>query len=177
MKLYRTTIDGFTLIELVITVSIAAILFTIGMPSYQKMVMDKRMATTRETLITDLEIAKSEAMTRNQSVILCRHSGETATPTACDNTAEWENGWVVFVDTNGDSNVDANELLRVTAGLGAGLNIDYSKTSITFSSRGFTGTTNGTFRICDGRGYQHGHKLILSTSGFIQTENATDCPS
>jgi type IV fimbrial biogenesis protein FimT len=177
MKLNRNRTDGFTIIELLITMSIAAIVLTIGVPSFQNMVKDRRSQTSLQTLITDLEMARSEAMTRNQSVVLCRHDGETATPAACSTSADWEDGWVIFVDTDGDDKVDTDELLRVTASLGSGLNLDYSKASITFSSRGFAGEWSGSFRICDDRGYQNGHKLVVSSSGFSQTLSATSCPS
>ncbi len=180
MKMNRHKLDGFSMVELLITMAIAVILLTIGVPSFQNMVKDKRMATSVDILITDLEIAKSEAMTRNQTVIVCRHNGNTATPTACDNTAEWEDGWVVFVDTNLDGKVDSSELLRVTGALGAGINLGYSSAIITFNSRGFASGSAGTLELCDDRGYAKGMKLNVSSSGFVQTEHASqasDCPA
>lgn len=178
MNMNRDKVSGFTLVELLITLAIATILLTVGVPAFQSLVKDKRMDKTVQTLITDLEIAKSEAMTRNQSVIVCRHNGATATPTACDNSADWKDGWVIFVDTNADNKVDTDELLRVTAALGPGLELSYSSATITFNSRGFASGSAGTLELCDDRGYSDGMKLIVSSSGFVQAEHATqasDC--
>jgi type IV fimbrial biogenesis protein FimT len=169
MKTNRFNTNGFTIIELLITMSIAAILLSIGVPSFQTMVKDSRIREWQKTIEFDLEMAKSEAMTRNQSVILCRHDGETATPTACDNAAAWKDGWVIFVDANGDTKVDTTELLRVTKPEAANLELSYSNATITFNSRGFVGGAGGTLGLCDDRGYLHGMKLVISSSGFIQT--------
>lgn len=180
MIVKRVKTNGFTIVELLIVMAIAVILITIGMPSFQNMVKDKRMATTVDTLLTDLEIAKSEAMTRNHAVIVCRHNGQTATPTTCNNTAEWKDGWVIFVDTNADNKVDADELLRVTNALGAGVKLSYSNAIITFNARGFADASAGTMKLCDDRGYSEGVQLIISNSGFVQRKNTTlasDCPS
>ncbi len=175
MKLNRHKTDGFTIVELLITMSIAAILLTIGVPSFQDMVKDRRIEISLQALETDLEMARSEAMTRNQSVVLCRHNGETATPTVCSTTANWQDGWVIFIDTDGDDKVDADELLRVTPSLGSGLTLAYNKAKITFTSRGFASGSNGTFEICDDRGNQYGNRLIVSSTGFSHTEAATGC--
>ncbi len=175
MKFNRHKADGFTLVELIVTMSIAAILITIGVPSFQTMVKDRRIETTLDSLETDLEMARSEAMTRGQSVVLCRHDGETATPTACSISADWEDGWVIFVDTNGDNKVDADELVRVTPSLGPGLTLDYGQANLTFTSRGFVSGTNGTFELCDNRGNQHSYKLVVSSTGFANTAVATGC--
>ncbi len=179
MNMNRDKVDGFTAVELIITMAIAALLLTIGVPSFQNMVKDKRMATAVDIVLTDLEIAKSEAMTRNQSIIVCRHNGETTSPTGCNNSAQWEDGWVVFVDSNADGKVDTGELLRVTGALGPGLDLGFSNATITFNSRGFASGSAGTLELCDDRGYAKGMKLILASSGFVQTEHATqasDCP-
>ncbi|MEE9412217.1 MAG: GspH/FimT family pseudopilin [Methylococcales bacterium] len=175
MKLNRQKADGFTIIELLVTMSIAAILLAIGVPSFQTMVQNRRIEISQLTLETDLEMARSEAMTRNQPVVLCRHNGETATPTACSTTANWQDGWVIFIDTNGDDKVDTDELLRVTPSLGAGLTFAYNKPKITFTSRGFASGSNGTFMICDDRGNQYGYNLVVSNTGFSHVEAATGC--
>ncbi len=175
MKLNRQKADGFTIIELLVTMSIAAILLAIGVPSFQTMVKNRRIEISLQALKTDLEMARSEAITRNQSVVMCRHNGETASPTACSTTANWQHGWVIFVDTDGDNNVDTDELLRVTPALNPGLTLAYNKANITFTSRGFASGSDGTFLVCDDRGNQHGHNLVVSSTGFSHTEAATGC--
>lgn len=170
---------GFTLVELIITLSVAALLLTIGIPSFQNMVKDKRMTSTLDQLLTDLELAKSEAMTRNQSVTICRHNGEIASPTSCNNSADWKDGWVIFADSNSDTKVDADELIRARGALGADTDLGYSSPTIVFNARGFVNSTAGTLELCDNRGYSHGKKLIVSASGFVEVASATsasDCP-
>lgn len=62
---------GFTLVELMITVAIAAILLTLGVPSYQSIVANNRLATASNDLLMGLTAAKTEAIRQNASIRFC----------------------------------------------------------------------------------------------------------
>jgi len=89
---------GFTLIELIITMAIAAIVVTIGVPSFQAMMRNNRAAAHTNEFMSALNLARSEAIKRGWRVVLC--PGNQA---GCNGNA-WGNGWIVFIDADANGN-------------------------------------------------------------------------
>lgn len=104
---------GFTLMELIITVAIAAIVLAIGVPSFQGIMRNNRAATQANEIIGALNLARSEAVKRGRRVSLCPSSNGTG----CSGT-DWSSGWIVFVDTSAaDASVTVGQVLRVWGAL------------------------------------------------------------
>ena len=101
---------GFTLIELIITVAIVAILLAIGVPSFQEMMRNNRVAAHTNDRLSSLNLARSEAIKRGVRVSLCKSSDGLS----CATTGDWTQGWIVFVDTDNDATVDAGENIPVS---------------------------------------------------------------
>ena len=83
---------GFSLIELMITISILAIVVFIGVPGFQNMLGASRESASRESLFSALQLARGEAVTRGTQVTVCQRN---AGATACDNDSSWGQGWMV----------------------------------------------------------------------------------
>lgn len=93
----RRATRGFTLIELMITVALLAIGLALGTPYIRDAVMNMRMTAQANDLMADLALARSEAVKRNVSVLLCT----SIDGTTCGGTS-WTDGWIVFPDVDGN---------------------------------------------------------------------------
>jgi type IV fimbrial biogenesis protein FimT len=83
---------GFTLLELMFTLTVAGILLGVGVPSFFEIIRNNRAAANINELSTAFAIARSEAIRRGAMVTVCRSSNGTA----CG--ASWADGWIAFVD-------------------------------------------------------------------------------
>ena len=88
----RRGLRGFSLLELMVTLTVAAILFGVGIPSFVDMVRSNRVAANINELSTAFAIARSEAIRRGANVTVCRSSDDAT----CG--ANWADGWIIFVD-------------------------------------------------------------------------------
>ncbi|MGQ0620031.1 MAG: GspH/FimT family pseudopilin [Panacagrimonas sp.] len=98
---------GFTLIELMVTIAVFAILSALATPGFREVILNNQRATRINELLTDLAYARSEAVGTGRQVVTC----STSTPQApvCGNGDGWEEGWVVFADLGSDPNGDYDD--------------------------------------------------------------------
>ncbi len=107
----RAGARGFTLIELMIAITVAAILLTIAIPSFTATINRNRLATAANELVTSLQLARMEAVRRGGRVVVCASADVSAANPTCA-AGSWEQ-WITFVDANGDNQRQAAEpLLR-----------------------------------------------------------------
>jgi type IV fimbrial biogenesis protein FimT len=124
--------NGFTLIELMVAIAVLAILLAIGLPSFQGTLRSSRVTGTSNELLTALTLARSEAIRSTRGAGLCA----SANGTACGGT--WNDGWLVWVDTNANGGLDANEnVVRFTQGRGK-MNLVGTAQTLAFDARGRT---------------------------------------
>jgi type IV fimbrial biogenesis protein FimT len=135
---------GFTLVELLVTIALAAILMTIAIPSFQYTTSAYRIAGQVGGLITDVQFARAEAIKEGQTVTVCVSSDGA---TCSTNTGNWQVGWIVFSDVNANQIPSSSAaVLRAQAALAGGNTFaDTSATAaISFNRQGFlTGLSSG----------------------------------
>ena len=103
----RSAGAGFTLIELMVVVALAALLLSLAVPAFRGFVNSMRLTVAVNSLFTSLLLARSEAIKRNGRAVLCK----SASGAACVTSGNWEQGWIVFHDTNNNARRDAGEAI------------------------------------------------------------------
>ena len=108
-------LHGFTLVELMVALAILAVLLAVAAPSYRDFIVDSRMNGEANELLTMLTFARSEAVKRNGTVSMC----SSGNGTGCANSGNWAQGWIAFVDLDGDGVFDSGSdtMLRVHGAL------------------------------------------------------------
>ena len=96
---------GFTLIELIVTISVLAILTALATPSFRSIMLNSRSASDANNLLSLIILARSEAVTRNRSVTLCKSADGNSCST--DASVGWHTGAVIFEDIDGAGDIDA----------------------------------------------------------------------
>lgn len=100
----RSSQNGLTLVEILIVLAIAGILATVAAPSLTDFVRNSRLNSAAMMMVSDLNLARGEAIKRNARVLIC--SGNAAA--GCNGSADWAaTGWVVCYDANSDGACDA----------------------------------------------------------------------
>lgn len=111
-------LNGFTVLELMVVLAIAAILVALAVPSLTQVVRINTMASTVNTFLADMRYARSESIRRGGGVVMCRSGNPEAVNAACnsDATIGWETGWIIFHDLDNDgARVPAEQVLRAHA--------------------------------------------------------------
>ena len=132
----RIKLRGFTLIELMVTISVMAILLMIAVPSFNDATLGSKLGSYANNLVAGAHLARSEAIKRNAVVTLCVSSNGTSCA-----SGGWEQGWIVLA-------ADGTVVQRQQA-LPAGLKVNRvgGADSLTFQPSG-VGAISATFTVC-----------------------------
>ncbi|MGH8658866.1 MAG: GspH/FimT family pseudopilin [Gammaproteobacteria bacterium] len=157
--------SGFTLVELMITLALAAIILSAAVPSFRDLVQNNRITAQVNEFITALSLARSEAIKRGATLRVTALAGGGA-------SNEFGMGWRVWADADGDGSYDAGEELRETAALSGGATLDSvsvpAVTEVQYLPSGLLNIAAGTtqsfqLRIPQCRGNQARNVTILPT--------------
>lgn len=155
---------GFTLIELMITLSVLAIVLSLAAPSFSTMRQDSRIGSLSSELQSAIQFARAEAVKRHANVIICRRN---AAGTACENGTNWAAGWLVR-QVGGD-------IIKVWDSA-TSISITGPDGGVTFRNNGIT-TAAGNFSVtvssCTGTQYR---TISVSATGTTRLEKA-GCPT
>lgn len=151
---------GFTLYELMLTLLIVGVVLTLGLPNLTTFTANSRITTTTNDLHAAFQLARSEAARAKANVTICASNNSMAPAANCQGS--WEDGFIVFLDANGDlARAGANEtVLRAHLGVADGVNLVVANNAGYFSfaptglGRGNVGGVPAVSQvlICDDRG-------------------------
>jgi type IV fimbrial biogenesis protein FimT len=139
----RAASTGFTMIELMVVITVVAILGMIAIPSFTYITTANRIASQINGLLGDIQYARAEAIKEGLSVGVCSSTDGLT----CSGSNIWTTGWIVFADSAGNGTVAANEpVLRVQTALTGSnsLSADNTTNYIVFNRDGFAFGLPGT---------------------------------
>jgi type IV fimbrial biogenesis protein FimT len=173
---------GFTLVELLMVLCVAGILLGFAVPSFSRLMSSSKLTTASNALLSSMYLARSEAIKRNGRVALCK----TVDGSTCTASGGWEQGWIVFRDTNNNGVRDIGEAIlermqslssmRVTGNSPVAKYVSYVGTGSTRLIGG--GFQAGTVTVCAQPGTSNeARQIVLSSVGRprIQKVSASAC--
>ncbi len=123
---------GLSLIELIVALAVFALVTTLAVPNFRNFVQNNQMSASANNLMGSLALARSEAIKRNQQVSVCASNSQTS----CTGV-DWNNGWIVFVDSDNPGVVDGtDEIINVVQGLPGGMDLSSTDPYIQFKPNG-----------------------------------------
>jgi type IV fimbrial biogenesis protein FimT len=171
---------GFTLVELIVTMAIGAIILTQAVPSFLYTIKSNRLTTETNKLVADINLARSEAINRSGNIVVCSSANPSASSPSCASSTTWSTGWLVFAD-DGDGSFDASNdtLIRIGLGQASNSTISFISTdnAVIYTSEGLTTSTSTiVIAICDDRGTDSGRQIQVNPTGRprLITGDSTD---
>lgn len=145
----KTLTKGFTMIELMITITLVAIVAAIAVPSFSNMISQNRLTSFSNEFVSTIALARNEALTRRAEVSISPKDGGT----------KWDSGWQITV---GDTKL--GEVLAAT-----NMNITGSGTKIDITPKGaLKGFTWGGITVCDKNITENCRKITMSGAGLVK---------
>jgi type IV fimbrial biogenesis protein FimT len=116
---------GFTLLEVLVVLTIVAILTTLVAPSFKSLIQSNTISSNVNTFLADMRYARSESIRRGGDVVMCRSDAPEASSPSCATGSGpggngWVSGWIIFYDLDNSGTMTAGDpLLRVQAAISA----------------------------------------------------------
>jgi type IV fimbrial biogenesis protein FimT len=166
---------GFTLVELMAAVALAAVLLSLALPSFQRLLAAQRAAAAVNQMVGAVNLARALAITTGRIVTLCPGSGGV-----CLGRNQWHLGALVFLDRDGNGRLDGDE--RVARGLpplAPGERLYWrsfrNRSYLQFHPRGYTQWQNGNFLYCPpDNDPRHARMLVINAAGRVRPARDAD---
>ena len=177
---------GFTLMELMVTVSIAAVLTAIGMPSFTETIKNNRITAHVNEFVTALNFTRSEAIKRGVRVSMCKTS-DAMTCMRDGAGSNWAQGWIIFTNQDDDDVFDgadeailkiqdrAQNQITMTGSSLVDDMISYRPNGVISRPNGVV-SASGTIKVCDDRIGVDGKSIAINAIGRSRIHTGVSCP-
>lgn len=164
----RKAADGFTLVEALVAMTVAAILAGLILPACRDAIARSGASAAKSAMLATLSDVIRHAGTTGTEVVLCPGLHDQG----CLDGFDWSHGWHAFADINGNRKQDDNEPLVASApGLrwGTRLLSSSGRRRLVLQPSGGNAGSNVTFTLCAGLGSRHAETLVLSNAGNLRS--------
>ena len=159
--------SGFTLIELMFVLAVAAILLSVAVPALQMFSTNAKQTGAINDFVSSMHLARNTAITTNARVTMCASSNAAS----CE-IVSWDSGWILFRDANSNQTVDGTDAIIGTGARSDGLDIVSAEYDnfLMYRPNGrvmsaVVGTNTGDFVVCDRRGANYSKVVGVGLSG------------
>lgn len=157
---------GFTILELMITLAVVAVLVSVGVPGFRAVIMDNRLVSQANLMVTSISVARSSAVKYQRNATVCSSTDFDAAVPTCAASTDWSTGWIVWVDKDRDAATDAGEIISVHGPLNATSSLSSTaNTSFTYDARGFGLAGADDLMLCDDRTGETGRRIRINATG------------
>jgi len=179
-------LSGFTLVELMVTVAVVAILAAVAVPGMQSFLAKSGMNTIRDDFAIALQRARLDAINRNTCVSVCQLAKDTSNTCETQSTelGQWHKGWIVYVNdtcaapTATTASVDAASLIAVRQPGNLRYQVvdqaaNAPESVMTYNARGLLRTGGARFRVVDSQNSStnpNGRDIVLNMQGRVSVE-------
>lgn len=172
---------GFSLLELMVTLSVAGITLGLAAPAVSDLLLDSQRTVAVNSFVHSIYVARVTAANQGRTVSICR---STDGDTCSNGTANWQQGWIVFVNSDRDEPPvrDTNEPILSVQAPWRGGTVTSNRRSYSFKPYQHA-VINGTLVFCDRRGPAQARAIVINIAGRprIATRDSDDrplrCPS
>lgn len=161
-------VAGFTLVEILLSIAVMAILLAVTAPAFKATIMNSRISAQTDGFVNALNYARNTAVSQNINVVVC--PAGTAGSTTCG--TNWRAGWIAVSQPTAGANflllsffTGANDPILSNVPIGG-----VAANTVTFDPRGLA-TTQANFKTCDTRGGAFARSVEVLPTGFVQTNS------
>ncbi len=160
--------SGFTVLECLMVICILAILLAQGLPALRDYGLRQRMSAAMHALHSHLAMARNDAVRLSAEIVICPGSKATG----CLSDSNWDLGWLVLNDLNGDQQFQSTEqLLAAEPGLEQiMIRSSSGRPYLKFVANGSSPGSNSSISFCDARGPLAARKLVVSNLGRVRRQ-------
>lgn len=160
--------SGFTLLELLVTLAVAALLLAVAVPAFASLVLDARLTAAVNQVVHGVHVARHESLKSGADVVLCRSTSGRQ----CVHAGGWHTGMIIFLNRDRDDppRVDPGEPILQSGGALPLSAILANRRAFVF--RPWSRSVNGTLTFCDRRGTPRARAVVVSYTGRPRATSA-----
>jgi type IV fimbrial biogenesis protein FimT len=171
MLSHRAKARGFTLLELMVTLTVVAILGIIAVPNFHTFMLNQRRDSVVDALTASLQYARNQALNLNEKTTLC--AGQPGI--SCTGGA-WSSGWEVVQLPAGATTVALTSHVIQVASTAPTIRAVNTSIGMTFAGNGLvtfnpTTVTDEFIQVCDSRGSAYARAVEVNNAGYIQSSS------